>query len=120
MRTEISPMLAVGDGNGAIDFYKAAFNATEAHGAAAHPSLAISSGVQPISAISFFAPLMPHGAGSRCTRKLWLPGPQSIVLLKNTSTQQSEHSQFGGCCKVPLWTHSAICGSLGKSLNRIF
>jgi len=28
MRTEISPMLAVNDGNGAIDFYKAALNAT--------------------------------------------------------------------------------------------
>ena len=28
MRTEISPMLAVGDGHGALDFYKAAFNAT--------------------------------------------------------------------------------------------
>ena len=28
MRTEISPMLAVNDGNGEIDFYKAAFNAT--------------------------------------------------------------------------------------------
>lgn len=28
MRTQISPMLAVGDGNAAIEFYKAAFGAT--------------------------------------------------------------------------------------------
>ncbi len=28
MRTQISPMLAVSDGNGAIEFYKAAFGAT--------------------------------------------------------------------------------------------
>ena len=28
MGTQISPMLAVGDGNAAIEFYKAAFGAT--------------------------------------------------------------------------------------------
>jgi hypothetical protein len=39
---------------------------------------------------------------------------------QHTTIGRLDHNQFGGCCKVPSWTRSAICGSLGKSLNRIF
>jgi fermentation-respiration switch protein FrsA (DUF1100 family) len=100
---QIFPMLAVSDGNAAIEIYKAAFGATVLwHLGDDH----LVAGLE-INGQSFF----------------WLTSRLLMaraVLWKSTRTPQSAQRRFTECCKAPWSTRPATCGSSESFFRNLF
>ena len=118
-------MLAVSDGNAAMEFYRAAFGATvlwDLDGAVA--GLAID------GAPFFLAhESPPHGTRGPasvgfttvrielfvddpvgCNGKHWRQEPESTVPCASTSTRRRGRGRSDGCCKGRWWIRLGICG----------